>query len=455
MKPEITAHYVNSDSMGYGRMALRIVDALGRAGVDVVKGEQERKTNTAFWMSTPAHARRWFRGQHISILTMHESQRLPEGMIEGLHNFDVVLVPSQHNVDLFSRHHDNVRLCLLGVDPQWSFTPRQEPDVFFDFLIGGSGERKGCDLAFAAFQKVFGDWDARNDGPIPRLIMKNPRREGYVGDRVEMVGGKISSEEEVALYARAHCYLQPSRGEGFGMQPLQAIAQGLPTILTGAHGHASFAHLGYGIPAASSPAGYFSSGPAGDWWEPDFDALCERMKWVYENYDQARDFARRSAEVAAVEFTWDRTARSIIDAHDGLLTVPYTGDGTFVEADLKRFKIIVNDHWRADIAGRSYYFEPGVPYWESADVLRILFDAGKLDPACLDEEGGKGLTEAQLAHLGSYSASHSHCPTCQQRLNTGPTRGDDLMKDGEIARLKAEVERLTALLEPRAEPVGA
>lgn len=443
MTAELTGQWVHSDSIGYGRMATRLIPAIERAGVRVQDGMDDGPTNCVAWFSTPAHARWRYDGQHASILTMWESQRLAEGMCEGLVNFDVVMVPSMQNVELFSDHHDNVKLVLLGVDEQWHYRERKNPEQFFDFLIGGSGPRKGTDLAVAAFQRVFGDFNG--SGPIPRLIMKNPRGEALcAGERIEMIAGKISAEAELDLYGRAHCYLQPSRGEGFGMQPLQAIAQGLPTILTDAHGHASFAHLGYGIGSRPVPADYFSHGFAGDWWEPDFDELCERMEWVYDNYDEARAFAKTAAQVAAETFTWDHSAQQLIDAI-GLdnLSAPYRGSGAKSEHILCRYRVIVNKPARFEVAGIHYRFdEPGRVYWESADVLRILFDGGFLDPACLTPASEKGLTPSQVEKIPEYSASHAHCHACGQRLNSGPSRADDLMAANELERLRARVAEL-------------
>lgn len=445
-EPEIACMFVHSESMGYGRMAMRLVPAIAAQGVRVQDGLEDGPTAHALWMSTPAHAREWYHGQTIHIITMWETMRLAEGMAEGLLNFDTIIVPSQQNVELFSEHHPNVKLALLGVDEQWSYRPRKEPGIYFNFLCAGSGPRKGTDLAHAAFLKVFGDY--QGDGPIPRLIMKNPRTEPFHGPNVEVIGGKISAEAELDLYADAHCYLQPSRGEGFGLQPLQAIAQGCPTILTDAHGHASFAHLGYGLSWKPSPAAYFSHGPAGEWWEPNFDELCERMKWVYDNYEQATAFAKTAAQVAGEQFTWANSARQVIDAiGETRLCEPYTGSGGRVRAQLKRYKVIVNRQWRAEIAGINYLFEPEQVYYEPADVLRILYDAGLLDPACLVDN--LGLTEHQLARMPEYSASHSYCPNCLQRYGDQPTRAEDMFNAREVERLTARVAELEAGLVDR------
>lgn len=447
MNPCINLQFVHGAQIGYGRLGVHLAAELDKLGVtvydDLVKpgsdpnrkrnwadGSREGVAQVACWVSTPAHARGWWQGQTPMIFTMWEATSLPCSFTENLHAFDTVIVPSRQNEELFSRFHDNVRFLPLGVDPDiWHYTPRKPPGLFFDFLIGGSGARKGTMLAYDAFVKVFGDdrWN-HADGPIPRLIMKSPRAEEPIDhERVRMIGGRLSPDEEVALYENAHCYLQPSRGEGFGLQPLQAIAQGLPTILTAAHGHDSFAHLGHGLGSKPTKAAYFVYGDAGDWWEPNFDELCERMEFVYANYDEACALASSSANVVAHEFTWERCARGFIDivGHDRF--TPFEPTEWF-EPTLKLFLVRSTADKLIDVGGTMRRYRKGEDYWEPADVKRIAFDAGWLDPTCLVGDD-TGLHPSQLGAVEAYSAAHEYCPTCTQRLNTQPTRSDDLMAE--------------------------
>lgn len=409
---ELNLNYVPSESIGYGRLGVKLTEALRGKGVEVfdhmptppgvvydVKGAAGRHAGTSgniCWISVPTHATGWWSTQRTSIFTMWEAMRLPEQFREWLHHFDTVMVPSDQNVELFGRYHPNVRRVLLGVDPaEWHYVERSEPGMFFDFLIGGSGARKGTDVAFEAFRRAFPTADG--SGPIPRLVMKNPRGEDFQHDgRVMVVAGKISAEEEQALYASAHCYLQPSRGEGFGLQPLQALAQGCPTILTDAHGHESFAHLGIGIGATPGPASYFIYGDAGEWWEPDLDELVDSMRWVYGNYDEARDFAKVAAGVVAQDFTWERTAEQFMDCFD--FDHEFT-PGEWVNPQPLLYRIRMKDsHW-FNVAGRRLFFEAGKDYWDLADVKRIAAEAGYLDPICIVEEDC-GLTVEQVERLG-------------------------------------------------------
>lgn len=447
----INLNYVHGEMIGYGRYGVHLAAELEQLGVEVfdvldepgldpnrkknwADGHREGLSQVACWISTPSHAKGWWKGQTPIISTMWEATALPPAFTENLHEFETVIVPSHQNEELFGRFHDDVRFLPLGVDPGiWHYTPRKPPSLFFDFLIGGSGPRKGTMLAHDAFVKVFGDdkWE-HGDGPIPRLIMKTPRGEEPIAHpRVKMITGRLSPDEEVGLYETAHVYLQPSRGEGFGLQPLQAIAQGIPTILTAAHGHDSFAHLGYGLSSTLTRAAYFLHGDAGEWWEPDFDELCELMAYAYEHYDDACAFAARGAVTVARDFTWARCAEGFLDIVGRDRLVPFTPTEWYAPTS-KLYEVIVDQSRLLDVGGTSRYYERGKVYREPADVKRVMFDAGWLDPACLQGDD-IGLHPTQLGDVAEYSAAHSYCPTCTQRLNTQPTRSDDLFAELEHA----------------------
>ena len=201
------------------------------------------------WISTPGHYRGHWQGQTTSLLSMWESNLLPEPFRESLDVFDTVVVPSEQNQELFSRYHPNVKYVPLGIDPaQWFPVPRPTlEDEHFTFFISGGGHRKGSELVIDAFRKVF---DSRvPDGPAPRLFVHSAKASEFpMDERIHLITGKLTDEEERALYAMAHVYVQPSRGEGFGLRPLQAMAQGCPTIATNAHGHAAYGDLDH-LPA--------------------------------------------------------------------------------------------------------------------------------------------------------------------------------------------------------------
>lgn len=435
---DINLNYLHDETRGYGRLGVKLGQELAKRGVTVydhmppaegvfdgdASGRTSGLSGTACWVSVPTHARGWWSSQSPVMFTMWETMHLPECFRENLHHFDQILVPSAQNVDLFSTYHPNVKQVLLGVDPEeWHYVERPLPEVFFDFLIGGSGARKGTDLAYKAFLKAF---PTVGDGPIPRLVMKNPKGESFDHDRVMVIAGTLEPADEQALYGSAHCYLQPSRGEGFGLQPLQAMAQGIPTILTGAHGHESFAHLAHGISAKPAQSAYFIYGEAGDWWEPDLDELVDRMRWVYDNWGLAVEKARVGASVIAQDFTWSNTVDQFLDAVD--LARPFEKGDWFTPTPLQ-FRLRVDQDMVVNVGDTTYQFQAGVDYWTPGDVKRVLAEGGHLSADCVSDQ--EGLTLDQVERL---KGDHLYCTSCHQRYGSGLTKADDLYLEGEAAR---------------------
>lgn len=484
--------YVHSPELGYGRMGVMLAEAIERAGVEVFDDLPNPATSGATkfipqsnnksavcghvgWMSTPGHCRGLWRGQTSSMFTMFESSILPEPFRENLDIFDTIVVPSEQNRDLFSRYHKNVRFVPLGIDPKdWHLTDRPTMnEQFFTFLISGGGYRKGSDLVIAAFRKVFATWP--NDMPIPRLLVHTARSfEVPSDDRIQLITGKLDPEEEKALYGIAHCFVYPSRGEGFGLRPLQAIAQGCPTIATDAHGHRAFSHLmtyRLGWTLQETPPMSFHHGPAGSWWEPDFDELCQAMEDVYYNYASALATAQECAYIASETMTWDESARKYLDAIGREnLELPDVTPTEWVIPELRRYLVRVNQPRMMEVGGVSYLMEPSryevcaaddegaesiedayadlgevpmrlagathvrlVPrdYWEPADVKRVLFESGALDLSCLpqnlDSALELGLSTEQYERIPAYTASQVACPTCHQKLNSHPFSLEELL----------------------------
>jgi glycosyltransferase involved in cell wall biosynthesis len=423
----VTAHvlWTHTTRTGYGRYGSKLAGALRRGGYRFSETltPDDNPGHLAVWISTPNHARGFFEGQRTVLSTMWETEQLPESFREGLGNFDQILVPSEQNLALFSQYHDNVAKVPLGVDAwDWRYRPRQAPSTRFVFLICGNSNRKGLDLAVAAYTRLFRSFPRKSPRPVLIIKSTEPYDTQGLNDGVQNVTGWLSDYEEQELYASAHCYLQPSRGEGFGLMPLQAIAQGCPTILTAAHGHAEFANLGWPVKAGRSEADYFIHGDGGQWWEPDLDQLCARMDEVYRDYDLAAKEAKVSSDLAHQVFSWERCAERTVEAigEDHFYT-PYAGSGAWKVADIVRYPVIVANFWACEVAGAHYQFHPGRTYYETADVKRILYEANLLDPACVDpgHPDASGLTAAQLERFGDYSASQSYCHHCGQKLGSG------------------------------------
>src|SRR5260221_1617988 len=112
-------------------------------------------------------------------------------------------------------------------------------------------ERKGTRLLLRAWREALAELP--RDATL-RIVM-NPAHTGKVVrwcsehelpiGSVEVLPGLAYTQAEIAsAYSSSHVVCQPSRGEGFGLVPLEALACGVPVIATLAAGHSEALHGG-------------------------------------------------------------------------------------------------------------------------------------------------------------------------------------------------------------------
>jgi hypothetical protein len=374
-------------------------------------------------MGAPSHIAGWWKGQRAHCLTMWEATGVPPGFRENVHEIDTIIVPSEQNRELFSQWHDNVKKVPLGVDPElWYYQERSPRDAEFVFMTAGQGERKGIDIVTRAFTIVFGDFKPSASRPNPILIVKDRTRMQQVrGENIRQISGTVSPDTEVALYATAHCFLGLARGEGFGLMPFQAMAQGCPTILADAHGYAEFSHLAsQKISCGMSKAEPFIFGDADQWWEPNFEEVCAAMWELYVNYDAYLEPAKASAKVIAAEYTWDHSAVKLIEAMGGkeALELPDITERFWYKPSIQQFWVVSDKDCSYEVNGIVHTFKKGEDYWVFGDLKRMMYENKNLDPKCLKDIHESGLTPEQLGELDRYRSEKSRCYACGQLLNT-------------------------------------
>jgi glycosyltransferase involved in cell wall biosynthesis len=107
------------------------------------------------------------------------------------------------------------------------------------------------------------------------------------------------------LYYTHDAYVYPSYGEGFGLTPFQALATGMPTItLPGWAPYRRFIDPKLEISHKLVRSNWPKIHP-GQVMRPNFDEVIDRMRYVADNYDDARDFACSNAFDLHAAYDWD------------------------------------------------------------------------------------------------------------------------------------------------------
>lgn len=117
-----------------------------------------------------------------------------------------------------------VDLSIFTVEPE-----RGDRDDCTFLYVGRLSPEKGVDVLVRAFREVPGRLVLAGAGPL------EPQVRALADGRVELLG-HVARENLPALYARADCFVLPSRSETWGMVLNEAAAAGLPLVASEAAG---------------------------------------------------------------------------------------------------------------------------------------------------------------------------------------------------------------------------
>ena len=345
---------------GYGSMLQGFLHAVP-AGVKL-----DKTATVDVHIGVPSSKKGWLKGTHRVCFTMWETDQLPSDFQHYLGQYDQIIVPCEHNVELFGQHHEDVTTVPLGVDNKF-WCPTDEPNTPFKFVAGGSlWMRKGLDLVVEAFNKLQLPDAVLEIKAAPHALDVPKTR---LGANIKLVRHWMTLDEQRTWFRSGHVYVAPARGEGFGLMPLQAIASGIPTILTATSGQAQFSHLATGVVShrkTPAPLG-------GNWEEADVDELAEMMKSHYDNWGEYRKLALRNAK-QSTEFSWGKAAEKLVSAVPAGKINKQT---EFVRPDVTveaTFRRAVNAH----IGKEMYRFKAQETATIPIGVYQVLHDSGAI-----------------------------------------------------------------------------
>ena len=219
---------------------------------------------------------------------------------------DILLVPAKEVKKVFENCGVNIPIHVvpLWVNNTYKYYSRPKRGVYTFLWMGRLDHfnRKGCFDAVEAFKKEF---PTERD---VRLIIKGSNtaltseksKELFNDPRIKLVNKVFDREGLYELMKSVDCFLFPTHGEGFGLPPLEAMATGLPTIVTDWMGCSEFAKDSVCYPIkvdklekANYPAPY---GDIGKWAYIDINKVRRSIRHVYENQQEAREKGYKASQ---------------------------------------------------------------------------------------------------------------------------------------------------------------
>ena len=238
--------------------------------------------------------------KQIAMFTMFESDHWITSHVNEMEHLDFLIVPSQWNKETLVKqgYTKPIYVCPLPIEDKYQLQERPVKRDTFTFLTyNGCDFRKGFPEYLDAFFEEFGeDEDVKyiqktraddsanvNFNPYMERLNNTGKRK-FVWIREDM-----NTNQLMALHAKTDCFVFPSKGEGWGYTPIEAILTGNPVIITEAHSFLDWINPAcLPVQTTLEPATFSILGEIQDdvgfWFKPDKEDLKRQMRFIYETW---------------------------------------------------------------------------------------------------------------------------------------------------------------------------
>lgn len=253
--------------------------------------------------------------------TMVENTMIGERWVELCNQMDAIFVPSEFLVSVFSNCGVTKPIVPVkqGINSdRFPYMERPLRDKYVFGTIGYMDNRKNWEDLIVAFSSEF-----EPNEPVELWIKNsNPyfaHRE-FKDKRIKVINRPFTFEEIAKFYGLIDCFVFPSHAEGSGLPPREAMATGLPTILTNWSGLTEVATYGFPLkPISIDHPDVRGEEQPGFMAKIDVQELMFYMRHCFEQPELAREKGKRASEFIHKYFNWDYCAHDLLKKVEELI----------------------------------------------------------------------------------------------------------------------------------------
>jgi len=282
-------------------------------------------------------------GPKILYTMMETSNKIHPELAERYNMADEIWVPCTWNKEVYENSGVSrpINVMPLGVDTN-QFKPGDgridlKAKEFRFLAVSGWSYRKGFDVLIQSFLEEFSSKDNVSLVIASKYVGQIEKKNRIISDfsyikslvskpeselpHVCLYSAKTKDSDMPHLYNSAHCFVLPSRGEGWGLPYIEAGACGLPVIASDHGGQRDFLdeEVAYMVP----PDGYFVSNREDPQFRnlawishfyegqefphfgrPAMDLIKGHMRHVFENYSEAKEKGSKLRQRLVDKFQW-------------------------------------------------------------------------------------------------------------------------------------------------------
>ena len=308
----------NGDSAvwtGHGHVTLKLISNLAKTNHSVLLN---RASDIEMTFGHPVNYKFNNPESYKIGYTAWESTEIPAEWTDGLSQIDELWVPNNFTKNVMSKYFKkNIYVFPHGVDEKFESKKREHSGVTKFLHIGHPAYRKGMDLALDSFLELYADNPAYEltiktygDFAVPKVDAKN----------VKFINKTVTYDELAEIMYNHHILLYPSWGEGFGLIPLQALASGMPVIMT--QGWADYESYAYEIliPSELKYSPWQAVHP-GKMLKPNYQQMKNTMIYVSRNIEMfLNDYYGIGKEVHK-DYNWEKIVTKHFDGVEARLMV--------------------------------------------------------------------------------------------------------------------------------------
>lgn len=297
---------------GYGHATLKMIWNIGKTKHSVLIN-RAAPTEITF-----AHPRDYvfFNPDAYKIgYTAWESTEIKEGWQEHLDVVDELWVPNNFCKDVFSKYTDKeIYVFPHGIDSVFSPIKREVQDKVKFLHVGYPAVRKNLEDTVETFLSLYA---GRKDVELT-IKAYNGNTFEINEPNINFISSNLSYEKFVKLMGEHHALLYPSWGEGFGLIPLQALATGMPAIIT--DGWCDYKNhcpeLVISSELVDSP---WQDLHPGKMFRPDLNDFSKLMLHTEKNIDSILNTQYLRAPEVHKEYSWERVVKEHFDSVEARL----------------------------------------------------------------------------------------------------------------------------------------
>ena len=310
----------------------RIIDQIGATHGAITPAEERFFSaleqvpvtrNCLTLQSLPVHAANIRRTGFNLIRTTFEADRIPSSWVARLANFHAILVFSHFDVRTFSNSGVPLDKLIRVPSPvNTDFYRPGEIDKTYERLrfisVFDWIDRKGWDVLITAWAQAFKATDPvtlfiktttianMSVNPMASIVHLLSKLNRSLSDTapIQIINGNWNEEQLRTFYQVADVFVLPTRGEGWGRPVLEAMACGLPAMVTNWSGPSDYISPNNALPIAVKSIVEVPNNTdmmilhGHRWAEPDGDHLVELLRWAADHKEALQIIGLQARETA-------------------------------------------------------------------------------------------------------------------------------------------------------------